>query len=92
MEDIKLVEGLEKRIEALVKEYIDNEESYSDNVQLAVNPSSLDLEIADPDDDLPELDYYPMMDLVAADTANPGSWVPDMAAIGEVAAEYVAVR
>ena len=83
---------LDERIAALVREYIDNEEIYSDNVQLAINPSSLDLEIADADDDLPELDYYPMMDLVAADTANPGCWVPDVDAIAEVAAEYVTTR
>lgn len=83
---------LTDRISALVREYIENEELYSDNVQLAINPSSLDLEIADPDDDLPELDYYPMMDLVAADTANPGQWVADVDAIAEVAAEYVTTR
>ncbi|MCM1336929.1 MAG: hypothetical protein NC187_06935 [Candidatus Amulumruptor caecigallinarius] len=83
---------LADRIAALVREYIENEELYSDNVQLAINPSSLDLEIADPDDDLPELDYYPMMDLVAADTANPGRWVADVDAIEEVAAEYVTTR
>lgn len=83
---------LTDRISALVREYIDNEELYSDNAQLAINPSSLDLEIADAEDDLPELDYYPMMDLVAADTANPGSWVVDEDAIADVAAEYVTTR
>lgn len=77
------------RISDVVREYIDNEEDYSDNVQLAINPSDLGLEIADPDDDLPELDYYPMMDLVRMSASEPGRWEPDTDAISDVASEYI---
>ena len=47
------------------------------------------MDIADPENDLPNCDYYPMMDLVKMSVTEPGKWVPDMDAINEVAAEYV---
>lgn len=84
--------NLNDRIADVVKTFIADEEQYTDFAQLAINPSSLELEIADAEDDLPEFDYYPMMDLVRADPANPGAWLPDMDAIADVAAEYITVR
>ena len=36
----------------------------------------------------PTNDYVSVMDLVEADPANPGRWIPDADAISEVAAEY----
>ncbi|MDE7411284.1 MAG: hypothetical protein K2M94_04515, partial [Paramuribaculum sp.] len=80
------------RLRLTVQEYIDNEDSFCDDVQLAINPSDLSLEIADPDDDLPNLDYYPMMDLISTSTVEPGKWIPDEDAINEVAAAYIIVR
>lgn len=80
------------RISDVVREYIDNEEDYSDDVQLAINPSDLSLEIADPDDDLPEFDYYPMMDLVRMSASEPGHWDPDSDAISDMAAEYILTK
>lgn len=82
-------EELIKRITDLVNYYIDNEEEYSDDAQLAINPSDLSLEIADPDDNLPELDYYPVMDLVRGSASNPGHWEADPDAITEMAADYI---
>lgn len=73
----------------LVKEYIAEEEAYTDNVQLQINTLTWDMEIADPENDLPDCDYYPMMDLVKMSVENPGQWMPDMDAIEEMAADYV---
>ncbi|MDE6443484.1 MAG: hypothetical protein K2K64_03550 [Muribaculaceae bacterium] len=73
----------------IVKEYIADEEAYSDDVQLQIDTTTWQLEIADPENDLPNCDYYPMMDLVSMSTTEPGRWVPDEDAIAEIAAEYV---
>ena len=73
----------------LVEEYIASEESYSDDVQLRINTVTKELAIADPEDDLPDCDYYPMMDLVRMSASDPGRWEPDTDAITDVAAEYV---
>ncbi len=78
-----------KRLTETVEEYISAEESYSDDVQLQINTLTFEMEIADPENDLPDCDYYPMMDLVRMSTENPGQWVPDTDAIADVAAEYV---
>lgn len=76
-------------ITEMVWEYITAEETYADNVQLQIDTTTWALEIADPDNDLPGCDYYPMMDLVRMSTENPGCWEPDSDAIEEVAADYV---
>ncbi len=73
----------------LVNEYIATEEAYSDDVQLQIDTTNLNMEIADPDNDLPNCDYYPMMDLVRMSVTNPGQWEPDPDAIANVAAEYI---
>ncbi|MEZ3550693.1 MAG: hypothetical protein K1W02_08175 [Muribaculaceae bacterium] len=78
-----------KRLTETVEEYISAEESYSDDVQLQINTLTFEMEIADPENDLPDCDYYPMMDLVRMSTENPGQWEPDTDAIADVAAEYV---
>ena len=73
----------------LVKEYILDEENYSDDVQLEINTTTWEMDIADPENDLPDCDYYPVMDLVKMSSDRPGSWEPDMEAIESIAAEYV---
>lgn len=73
----------------VVKEYIEGEESYSDDVQLEINTQTWEMDIADPENDLPACDYYPIMDLVKMSTADPGKWEPDTEAIESIAAEYV---
>lgn len=78
-----------KRLTEIVEEYISDEEAYSDDVQLEVNTQTWDMEIADPDNDIPSCDYWPMMDLVRMSSGNAGQWEPDPEAIAEVAAEYV---
>ena len=78
-----------KTLTALVEEYIAGEESYSDDVQLEINTTTWEMDIADPENDLPGCDYYPLMDLVKMSASQPGKWEPDMEAIESVAAEYV---
>lgn len=78
-----------KRLTELVREYIAEEDAYGDDVQLQVNTLTWEMEIADPENDLPDCDYWPMMDLVRMSASEPGKWEPDTDAISEVAAEYV---
>ena len=78
-----------KALNNIVREYIDDEESYRDDVQLQIDTTTWELEIADPENDLPNCDYYPMMDLVKMSTTELGRWEPDEDAIEEIAAEYV---
>lgn len=77
------------RLTSLVNDYIAHDEAYSDDVQLEINTTDWSLDIADPDNDLPNCDYYPMMDLVRMSTSQPGKWEADADAIADVAAEYV---
>lgn len=78
-----------KNLTTLVKEYIAEEEAYSDDVQLQIDTTDWQMEIADPENDLPNCDYYPMMDLIRMSASTPGAWKPDTDAIAEVAADYV---
>lgn len=82
-------EEFTKKVREIVEEYIDGEESYSDNVQLEINTTDWSMDIADPDNDLPNCDYYPMLDLVKMSVTEPGKWEPDEAAIESISAEYV---
>ena len=82
-------EDFVNRLKEAVEEYIDGEESYSDNVQLEINTTDWSVDIADPENDLPNCDYYPMMDLVKMSVTKEGGWEPDIEAIESVAAEYV---
>ena len=76
-------------IRETVKEYILDEDNYSDDVQLEINTTTWEMDIADPENDLPECDYYPVMDLVKMSVSEPGKWEPDEEAIESLAAEYV---
>lgn len=78
-----------KRLREAVEDFIAGEEGYSDDVQLEINTTDWSIDIADPENDLPNCDYYPMMDLVKMSVSKPGQWEPDEAAIESVAAEYV---
>ena len=71
------VENLTHRIRETVEKYISQEECYGDDTQLRIDTTTLDIDLADPEDDLPECDYYPVMDLVRGSrpdtTRHPGS-------------------
>lgn len=78
-----------KRLRETVEEYIAGEQGYSDDVQLEIDTTTWEMDIADPENDLPNCDYYPIMDLVKMSVDEPGKWEPDESAIESVAAEYV---
>ena len=78
-----------KKINSIVEDFIAGEEGYSDDVQLEINTLTWEMDIADPENDLPDCDYYPMMDLVKMSVKEPGKWEPDENAIESVAAEYI---
>ena len=78
-----------RRVREMVEEYISAEECYSDDVQLEINTTDWSMDIADPDNDLPDCDYYPIMDLVKMSVDNPGKWMPDEEAIQSLCAEYI---
>lgn len=77
------------RLTGLVRDYIEEEEAYSDDVQVQINTLTWEMEIADPENDLPDCDYYPVMDLIKMSAEVPGKWDPDTEVIESVAAEYV---
>lgn len=77
------------RLRETVEDYIASEESYSDDVQLEINTTDWSMDIADPENDLPNCDYYPILDLVKMSVEEPGKWEPDEEAMESVAAEYV---
>lgn len=80
---------LSRKIREAVEDFIAGEEGYSDDVQLEINTTDWSVDIADPENDLPNCDYYPMMDMVKMSVSNPGRWEADEAAIESVAAEYM---
>lgn len=77
------------KLRATVEDYIAGEDSYSDDVQLEINTTDWSMDIADPENDLPNCDYYPILDLVKMSVECPGKWEPDEEAIESIAAEYV---
>lgn len=80
---------LTEAIRRTVEEYIESEQQYDDDVQLQIDRTDFDVAIADPEQDLPECDYYPMMDLVQMSADDDGRWLPDDDAIASVVDEYV---
>lgn len=77
---------MKEKIEKLVKEYIEQDEAYDDNAQIAVNPATGEVRLMDGEEaeELPDdWTIISVMDLVEM---NPdGSWRPDPAAIAEFA-------
>ena len=89
--NIEATRGIEEMAESIrktVEQYISEEECHSDDTQLRINTLTKEVDLADPEDDLPDYDYYPVMDLVRGSDTEPGRWIPDEEAISEVAAEY----
>ncbi|MDE5808404.1 MAG: hypothetical protein K2H76_09825 [Muribaculaceae bacterium] len=88
-----LKEELEAQIRKAVGEYILDEETYDDNAQLCINPSTMEVFVEDSrnvDVDSPEIDCYDVMDFVKmiADPEHAGKWIVDEEAVNSVAGEY----
>ena len=89
-----LKEELENRIRKAVADYILDEETYDDNAQLCINPSTKEVYVEDSrevDVDSPDIDCYDVMDFVEMTAASEGSgkWKVNEEAVKEAAAEYV---
>ena len=87
-------EELESRIREAVNEYILDEETYDDNAQLFINPSTMEVTVEDSRDvdvDSEDIDCYDVMDLVemTPDAYGAGRWTVDEEAVKSVAAEYL---
>lgn len=75
------------RIYTLVEEFAEDEECFGDAAQLRINPQTLETVIIDdPDEDLPDFDYYMLGDLVEPHVD--GSFRPDSDAVAEVVGNY----
>lgn len=86
-----------RQIIKAVEEFASNDLAYSDNALVKIDPKARVVTLVDPDDEEdidamidadPTNDYVSVMDLVEANPADPGRWIPDLDAISEVAAEY----
>lgn len=84
----KDIKGFEAALTEVVNQYIDNEGEYTDNVQVEINPMTMEVALVDPETDLPDRDYYPVMDMVRMSTDDSGRWEVDPEAIAEVASDY----
>ena len=82
---------LKDKIEALLEEYLEAPEAWSDNVMIEVNPATGDACLAEVEDDEMEsssLDYWSVMDLLQMSVENPGEWEIDNDALAELLASY----
>lgn len=75
-----------------VKQFTSNLDEYSDNIQLQINTTTYAVDLADPEQDLPNCDYYPIMELVRINPSQPAQWLPDETAIDGVASEYLRIQ
>lgn len=79
------------KIMALLEEYLDAPEAWSDNVMIAVEPASGDARLCDVEDadlDSSAIDYWQVMDLLRMSVENPGEWDIDPEAVDELIASY----
>lgn len=84
------IKTLRENIHAQVENYLDNESLYDDDVQLRINPSTLQVDIVEQDDEMSDCDYIPVMELVCISTETPGEWAADDEAIDSLTSQYEA--
>lgn len=88
---------LRKQIQEAVEAFTSNDLACTDSALIVIDPVERTARLFDPDEDAdidaiiendPAHDYVDVMDLVEADTSNPGQWVAYSDAIDELAAQY----
>ncbi len=82
---------IKEEVKALLEEYLDAPEAWSDNVMIEVDPKTLDCRLYDEDDsDVEESDkdYWEVMDLLQMASDDSGAWEIDPEALEELAATY----
>lgn len=83
--------NIREKIEALLQEYLDAPEAWSDSVVIEVNPASLDARLRDEEEvdmDSDVFDYWPVMDFLLMSVENPGEWKVDPEAVSELVSSY----
>lgn len=82
---------IKEEVKALLEEYLEAPEAWSDNVMIEVDPSTLDARLVDEDEVDPESsekDYWEVMDLLSMSVEDPGKWEIDPDALEELTASY----
>ncbi len=82
---------MKKKVEKLLKEYLEAPEAWSDNVMIEVTPDSKEICLNDDEEvdvDNSALDYWPVMDLLQMSVENPGEWEIDPDAVNEMVESY----
>ena len=82
---------IKEEVKALLEEYLDAPEAWSDNVMIEVDPQTLDCCLYDGDDadlEASDKDYWEVMDLLSMSVDGDGTWEIDPEAIDELAASY----
>lgn len=80
-----------EEVKALLEEYLDAPEAWSDHVMIEVNPQTLDCRLYDEEDadiESSEKDYWEVMDLLSMSVDDSGKWEIDPEALNELGATY----
>lgn len=83
----KDVGPLTMRIYAAVCRYL-SDPHLTENVQIQIDKTDLSVEIADPEQDLPNCDYYPVSELITETDKGSALFLPDDNAISNLTAQY----
>lgn len=82
---------IKEEVKALLEEYLDAPEAWSDNVMIEVDPQTLDCRLYDEDDtdvEASDKDYWEVMDLLSMSVDGDGAWEIDPEALDELASTY----
>lgn len=82
---------IKEEVKALLEEYLDAPEAWSDHVMIEVNPQTLDCRLFDEDGtdiEASDKDYWEVMDLLQMSAEEAGDWEIDPEALDELAASY----
>ena len=82
---------IKEEVKALLEEYLEAPEAWSDNVMIEVDPKTLDCRLYDEEEadvEASEKDYWEVMDLLSMSVEDPGRWEIDSEALDELVASY----
>lgn len=82
---------IKEEVKALLQEYLDAPEAWSDSVMIEVDPTTLDARLVDEDEvdtESSEKDYWEVMDLLSMSVEDPGTWEIDPDAVEELTSSY----
>lgn len=82
---------IKEEVRALLEEYLDAPEAWSDNVMIEMDPETLECKLYDDegaDIEASDKDYWEVMDLLSMSVDGDGAWEIDPDALEELAASY----